>query len=359
MKSLAEILNSDKLNAITTAWTVIVLSVGLVVAVMVGALWLWLVLLILAILMISPQTFRWCLKWIALRRLEAATPYYERGDSYTVKGEYGLALVEYSTAIGIDRDNARAYCARGHVYTLRKEYDLAIADFNTAINITPYLRGHAFRDRMGRDAGKYDLALAHYSRGRAYGVKEKYDLAIAEYNTSIGIGRSLRCQSYPSWPFYQFTLSTMEILGGPRHPLWLAAAYRDRGLAYEARGEYDLAVDDFRTAVHLDPRDAEYFNNRGLRYMLKGKYDLAIAIYDAIVGIDPGNALAYTSRGEAYEAKGEYDLAIADYTTAIGIDPNDTSTYISRSSAYEAKGEHELAAADFEDASRLSSRGPD
>ena len=207
MKLLAEILNSDTLNSIVTYSMLPVLCVGLILAIKIGSVW-WLILLIVAILMITPLAFRRSLYWRASRRLQEATPYYKRGDANRYKGEYDRAIVEYSTAIGIDRDNARAYCTRGSVYMLKGEYDLAIADFDTAINISPNLRGLAYRSAMDRDAGEYDLANAYDDRGHAYHAKEEYDVAIADFDAAIRI-------SHPSFDN--------------------AGTYNSRGLAYHTK----------------------------------------------------------------------------------------------------------------------------
>lgn len=76
--------------------------------------------------MVSPLLFRKGLEKIATRRLDVATPYHKQAYAHLKKGDYDLAFIEHSTAVGIDRDNAGAYSERGHVYMLKGEYDLAV-----------------------------------------------------------------------------------------------------------------------------------------------------------------------------------------------------------------------------------------
>ena len=46
----------------------------------------------------------------------------------------------------------------------------------------------------------------------------------------------------------------------------LASAYNNRGDAYIAKGEYDLAINDFDQSIKLNADSARTFNNRGVAY---------------------------------------------------------------------------------------------
>jgi len=83
-------------------------------------------------------------------KLENAQAYNNRGLAYFEKGQYDLAIADYSEAITIDSKNAAAYYNRGDTYLLKGQYDEAIADFSKVIEINPklsvfyYLRGNAY-----------------------------------------------------------------------------------------------------------------------------------------------------------------------------------------------------------------------
>src|ERR1700692_1190402 len=49
-----------------------------------------------------------------------------------------------------------------------------------------------------------------------------------------------------------------------------AMAYNNRGDSYTAKGDYDLAIQDFDQSIKLNPNSAKPFNNRGLAYLKKG-----------------------------------------------------------------------------------------
>jgi hypothetical protein len=105
-------------------------------------------------------------------------------------------------------------------------------------------------------------------------------------------------------------------------------AHRWRGIAYDARRNYDRAIADYSEAIRLDGRSATDYYNRGLVYHAMGDNGRAIADYSEAIRLDTesgGNfgedAIIYYSRGLAYQAKGDKDRAIADYREAIKIDP--------------------------------------
>jgi TonB family protein len=87
-----------------------------------------------------------------------ATPSFEvfqkRGDSNFVKGEYDLAVVNYSKAIDLNPKEPSVYLSRGLVYYNRKFYDLAVADYSKVVEIDPkemmayYYRGDSF-EKLG------------------------------------------------------------------------------------------------------------------------------------------------------------------------------------------------------------------
>src|SRR5258708_23138352 len=82
----------------------------------------------------------------------------------------------------------------------------------------------------------------------------------------------------------------------------LAGAFFNRGNAYEAKGQYDLAIQDFDSAIKRNPNDAAAFFGRGSTYFAQGQTDSAIQDFDSAILFDPNHALAFNNRGEAYRA---------------------------------------------------------
>ena len=55
--------------------------------------------------------------------------YYQRGIEWSQRGVYDLALADFTRAITLKDDFARAYYGRGTVYNTIKEYEKAKKDF--------------------------------------------------------------------------------------------------------------------------------------------------------------------------------------------------------------------------------------
>ncbi len=193
------------------------------------------------------------------------------------KGDYDLAIADYSRSIRFGLRNELVYLNRGSAYIRKGDYDRAIADFNRAGQLEP-------QDEY-----------VYLNRGLAYDDQGDYDKAIADDSRAIQLN--------------------------PRDEY----AYCNRGKAYCDKGEEDTALADFNQAVLLDPKDTQVYFNRGSVYQDKGENDQAIADYTQVIQIDPKGdqaADAYCNRALAYESKGGYDKAIQDCHQALSINPN-------------------------------------
>ena len=64
-------------------------------------------------------------------------------------------------------------------------------------------------------------------------------------------------------------------------------------------------MEDFNTAIKLDPTYIDALNNRGLAYVSRGAYDLAIKDFDQVLKISPKDADAIRNRADALARKGK------------------------------------------------------
>ena len=268
---------------------------------------------------------------------QTAGAYIDRGILFASRGDYYMAIAEFTEAIRLDGRLASAYILRGRAlfasasyvtsigenfsnvtttittgWNISSErqalYDRAIADFTQAIRLDPNSaqayreRGVVYSDRGDPDRGIADLnqsirlapnyALAYNNRGNMYRRKGDYDRAIADYNQAIRIDPNF------------------------------ARAYMNRGGTYRDKGDYNRAIADHNQAIQLAPNDAVTYNQRGSYYYTIEDYDRAITDYTQAIRLDPNYLVAYANRGVAYLAKGDYNRAVADYETALRIDPN-------------------------------------
>lgn len=135
----------------------------------------------------------------------------------------------------------------------------------------------------------------------------------------------------------------------------LSVIYNNRGTAYDDKGDYDHAIQDFNEAVHLDPNAESAYYGRGCAYKKKGDYDRAIRDFNEAIRLNPNFERAYYDRGNAYIDKEEYDRAIQEFNEAIRLNPNNANNYNNRGVAYKRKGDYGRAIQDFDQAIHLNS----
>lgn len=94
-----------------------------------------------------------------------ATAFFNRGAAYLSKGEYDLAIADYTAVIQIDPAYSPAYYYRGIANESRELDDQAIADFSKAVELNPR-NGRAFaaRARVYLKTGRYAPALRDAER---------------------------------------------------------------------------------------------------------------------------------------------------------------------------------------------------
>ncbi len=69
---------------------------------------------------------------------------------------------------------------------------------------------------------------------------------------------------------------------------------------------YWKAIDDYTKAIKLNPQDAAAYYNRGIAYDDLGEYQKAIDDYTKAIELAPQDASAYYYRGIAYGGKNPY-----------------------------------------------------
>jgi Tfp pilus assembly protein PilF len=141
-----------------------------------------------------------------------ATTYHTLGFSYFDKGEYDMAIADFSKAINLDPEFLLAYYNRGVAYFDKGDFDQAINDFSRAMELG--LKGK----------GSYHI------RGVAYGKKGQYDMAVADFTKALELD--------------------------PKD----ATVYNNRGIMFLLKGQYKQTVADLTKAIELDSKNsAEYY----------------------------------------------------------------------------------------------------
>ena len=115
------------------------------------------------------QIFGGLFLFSSLAFAQSAVDYVQSGNAAYTKGKYDQAILDYTKAIDIDPEFAKAYDNRGAAYAQEGNLSGAISDFTMAIANSP------------NDAEAYN------NRGHAYAKLGNYVPAIFDYNEAIKI----------------------------------------------------------------------------------------------------------------------------------------------------------------------------
>jgi tetratricopeptide (TPR) repeat protein len=110
---------------------------------------------------------------------------------------------------------------------------------------------------------------------------------------------------------------------GTEAPEAIATAHYNRGLAYHAKREFDLAIADYGRAIALNPEFAEAYNYRGKAYFQNGNHDGAMPDLDRAIELNPEYADAYANRGLVLGWQRKKDRAAADFREVLALRPGD------------------------------------
>ncbi|SDR33249.1 tetratricopeptide repeat protein [Thermostaphylospora chromogena] len=243
-----------------------------------------------------------------------------------------------------------------HPDPAQRDLDRAMGWINEAIAISTLLpdpQDRAFKlgfDRNGRALielrkGRIDAALAlvesaidlaerdlppgrhlhhrmvlHANRGQLLATLNRTKEALQEYDTAIAID--------PDFPDY----------------------YLDRGNVRYAVGEVEGALADYETAMRLSPPLPEAYYNRAELRIAQGEVEGALADLDHVIELDPGYLDAYINRAGLRAAAGLNEQARADVAAGLAIDPDNAHLWSVLGQLEANDGRHAEAMAAFETA---------
>jgi tetratricopeptide (TPR) repeat protein len=186
---------------------------------------------------------------------------------------------------------------------------------------------------------KNSLAEELIERGSFLADSEEYDLAITYFDFA-----------------YEIAIDSEIKKHAGKH---LTVAYNNRGKAYSGKGEFDIAIEDYRKAIKLDPNYALAYTNRGYAYYRLEKDDEAIEDCNKAIELDSRLARAYSTRGGAYYGLKRYKKAIEDCNKAIELDSRLARAYYNRGNAYTGLKKYKKAIEDCNKAIELDPKFAD
>jgi tetratricopeptide (TPR) repeat protein len=127
----------------------------------------------------------------------------------------------------------------------------------------------------------------------------------------------------------------------------------DLGLAFNALGRHQKALDSFDLAIQLQPDFSEAHGNRGAMLAALGRYNDAIESYRNALAIKPDFADAYCNLGSALTQLRNYDEALASLDRALALRPDYADALYNRGNALKPLKRYEEALASYDRAIAL------
>ncbi|BBM83327.1 protein kinase domain-containing protein [Candidatus Uabimicrobium amorphum] len=111
-------------------------------------------------------------------------------------------------------------------------------------------------------------------------------------------------------------------------------AYFGKGLLFQSREDYSLALDFYNKAIAINNTNAYYYSKRGEVHFRLNKYTQALQDYDRAIALDSTNATFFISRAGVYSALSLYEKVVADCNRASKLNKNDPLIYAKRGRAF-------------------------
>jgi Flp pilus assembly protein TadD len=111
-----------------------------------------------------------------------------------------------------------------------------------------------------------------------------------------------------------------------------AESLNQRGIEAYEREQFDQAIDLFRRALALDPRNATFHCNLAVACGEKGLDYEAFSGYQQTLALDPSNVTALVNLGYLYSEKERYEEARDCWERAIRVAPDSPEAAEARAS---------------------------
>ncbi|MBD2770564.1 serine protease [Iningainema tapete] len=260
------------------------------------------------------------------------------GNKLLRSQKYEKAVEAFERAIAIKSDLYQAWYAKGRAQRLQQKYQDAFVSFQKATVHNPNY------DPAWRELGDTLFALNRYDEARQV-LEKVIELKPDEFIAYRGL-----CNVLGELGNYTKAIKACDqaIKLNPQ-PL----QYMFRGEMLMNMGDTTEAIQDFNTALRLQPDNPFAYRQRGLARAYEENYLLALADLNKAISLQPDNAYAYVDRG-IIRAKMGQQAFMQDFDKALTLEPDSASIYDKRGFARYYRQDYNGAAEDYNAAIRFT-----
>jgi tetratricopeptide (TPR) repeat protein len=247
------------------------------------------------------------------------------------------SVKDLTNLIIVSPNNMMAYYFRGLILTELGatewgDYDRAFADFRKVIKATSADDNNFAGQQTWLDK-KIDLQNAgHYTVSRVYGLPEDDGAKIRQAYCYILIGE------------YDKSIVTITRTSNPiREPLCIYL----QAVAYEHKGQHDMAFKYYSRALELDKDIADAYKKRAIYEQELKQWDRSVRDFTEVLRLTPDAFVIYKMRGTSNFYIDRFKEAISDYSAYLAHDSTNKEIMGYRGMAYLRNKEKLNAYVDF------------
>lgn len=242
-------------------------------------------------------------------------PYLYRSIAKVSLEDYRGAIADASAAIERNPYVSRSYYVRGIAYQNLGQRQEAIADYKAGLALAPDHAGmhHNLIATLLIDK-QYDEAEMATEAMRTYAPRERSVWAL---RAGIALERG------------DTTLATSRIDEAIARDSTMALPYRLRAAIAADRGDWQFGLSSISRAIELATGDVpELYAGRGIMHYKMNNLRGAMQDYTTALGIDPKNKLCLHNRALLRQFVGERREALQDWETLLRLEPeNDIARF--------------------------------
>lgn len=261
------------------------------------------------------------------------------------------AVALYQQALQFVPKNPRVWTNLGSAIYATDDFNGALNSFQKAVEL----------DAKAESTDFYSIGLIQENFGRAPQAIDAYRKFL-QYNPTDKLASIAtdRIKALTADPRATKPLPTHAEAQG----IAAAAAAYDEGVKLQQASQYDAAIEKYKKAAQLNPKEGAYPFAIGSVYQAKGDMDTAGQFYSQAAALDPKNPdyKKYLEGAKTAQAgplvdqaaqkftSKDYTGAIALYKQALQIIPNDASVHTDLASALQANDDFQVALQEYQKA---------
>ena len=221
--------------------------------------------------------------------------YINRGLVKNELGDYDGSIEDYDRAIEIDRKCALAFNNRGYTKYKKEDYKGALEDYNKAILLNPNFKMAIDNkakmisevciedDKDFTEKFYLSLGISYINQGDLKNALENFN-EVLKYNTNLDL------------------------------------AYFYKGVTEQHLGKNDDAIQSYTKAIEINKKMIDAYFNRG-QILIKTEPKLALDDFVTAVALDPKFIDAYYSIAVAQKNLGQYHDALKNLDKILELEP--------------------------------------